>query len=150
MTRTSDVDTGTQRWLIAMHEAAHAVAADEGGLIITKAVLYPRNGGGIVSVKWPRPRTGWGKRSTAEYERIAAAHAVFLLAGPAATALMRWWVPSACSGDVAAARDQLSDTATTLAQARRDADRLVRRRWRRIEDAAIELYHHGRLPGGGW
>jgi hypothetical protein len=132
------IDTGSRRWTVAVHEAAHVVVARRLGWRVRSAQVFADGSGYTDDVA---PAGG-------EATTVAVQNAVIALAGPCASARQRWFLPAGCGHDERDARRALRGTGVSYNQARTQARRLVDRHWRDIDKVARRLYHDGHLTGG--
>lgn len=140
------IDRSSRRWLVAMHEAAHAIASRELGWSVSKMVINASGGGGYMVPHAPRGSRLFGGHTDDEARHLAIDSAVISLAGPAMNARMSWlFLPAGCQFDKADARQCLRRTGVTYAQAWARADSLVGRRRAPITRLAERLYRAGHL-----
>ncbi len=137
----SGIDKSSRRWTVAVHEAAHVVVARRLGWRVLHATITGpagREGGQMTDA----PPAGWGRRDRV---RVAEDSAVISLAGTAASARQRWWLPSGCQHDQRDARRMLRETDLSYSDAYRTARQHINQRWGEIERVARHLYRHGEL-----
>lgn len=130
------IDTGSRRWVVAMHEAGHVEAARALGWDVEYAVIHEGGDSGVMSDEAPP--------GLDETDRDVQS-AIISIAGLATSNRWRLFLPSGCETDERDARATLKGTGVRYGDARREAERLVSRRWGAIKKTARHLYHHGSL-----
>lgn len=131
---TGRIDKGSRRWTVAVHEAAHVVAACDLGW----RVLYARIGDDSGEMD-DRPPRGLDRA------QVANESAVISLAGIAASGRGHWLLPAGCQHDLHDARRSLRHATVSYADARRHAKKIIGSRWGEIERVARHLYRNGAL-----
>jgi hypothetical protein len=127
------IDTSSRRWTVAVHEAAHIVAARQMAWRISE--IYIGDDAGHIVVHPPHGDPG----------ALPVQSAVISLAGPRASARQRWFLPHGCEHDERDARRDLRGTGVSYSDAKRQAGRLVDRHWTQIQRLGRQLYRDGRL-----
>ncbi|MFC5992918.1 hypothetical protein ACFQE5_01685 [Pseudonocardia hispaniensis] len=130
------IDKSSRRWTVAMHEAAHVVAARQLGWTVRYARIIRDGDEGVMD---DAPPHGRDKRE------VAVESAVISLAGICASARQHWFLPYGCGHDQRDARKALRGTGMSLGDAKYEARRLVNKHWREIERVARQLYRDGEL-----
>lgn len=126
--------TKDPRWNTAVHEAGHVVVGRKlGARGLHASITTDRRG---------RTR---GRCTPSRFRGDELDFAAYCLAGAAAGRLITGDEALVGSDDIDAARQALTGTDHRLKDAERLATRLVRRHHGAIEEAARELYDHGRI-----
>lgn len=128
------VDKSTRRWVVAEHEAAHAVVARALGHRVDHCWINDEHGETKASLPWSR-----------DPERALFEMAVIALAGPDASSRGRWFLPAGCAADKRIAAQFLNEIGARPADARSRAHRLVGSQWGHIQRTAFHLYRNGSL-----
>jgi hypothetical protein len=126
------VDTSSTRYKTCLHEAAHAVIAEHLGWRVTN-IRIDADGGGVVHARY---------RGSDEAKH-AVQYATWLLAGPAASLRVAWFMPAGCDWDDHHARKALRRARTSYSDTKSHARSLVGRHWGRIQREARTLYTTG-------
>lgn len=128
------IDRGSRRWTVAVHEAAHVVAARRLGW----QVVYARITDDCGDMDDAAP-------PGLDRVRAAVESAVISLAGTCASARMRWFLPDGCQHDQRDARTVLRGTEVSYREALARARVLVAEAWGDIQCVARRLYRDGEL-----